>query len=169
MTRARILARMAAWWLWSVRALLLRMVAWGVIACPIGWAMGFAYATVFGAKSVVRTGLHEADGVAIRGGTLDLVANMVRHRTCPADTQRWLWRTRVIDGKAGTQWMPLPATVMPTLAADGPTMLTIPLPFQVESGDWKYRAVTTERCSWLPGPLGDHVEQSEDTPVRIMP
>lgn len=117
---------------------------------------------------VVITDMHEADGVAARGGMIDLVLKTQRNRFCPSETQRWIWRWIEIDGQKARQFVPLVVTGAAPVAGDGWVMLSIPVPSGMQPGDWFYRSITVERCSWLPAPFRPGVWQTPDIAVKVV-
>lgn len=148
---------------WTVHGLLVLIIFGGGIGLGL-----LAYAVDNSTREpVVVSNLREDDGIVVRGGTIDLVADVRRARYCPSETQRFLWRWMDRDGERVPQFVPLASTVAPIVAPPGRRILSLPVPAGLPAGEWQYRAVTVERCSWLPGPLAPSIWRTADVPVRI--
>ncbi len=147
---------------------LVRRLLGRVAMVALGLVVGTALASYSHRTApVVITGMHEADGIALRGGMIDLVMTTDRSRFCPSETQRYLWRWTEIEGEQTRQFVPLVQTAAPPGSGSGRVMLSIPVPLPVAPGEWFYRAITIERCSWLPAPLRPYVWRTPDVAVRI--
>ena len=104
--------------------------------------------------------VHEMDGVAPRGGVLDLVTQAKRPPGCFPTVTRWLWRVDPLgDGVDDLEWVQLlGAPDSPPIDAPGlpsPTnrdnrvrryRLPIQLPPQVEEGEWHYLGIAIDHC-----------------------
>ena len=122
----------------------LRNSAFGGGAVAFGLAIGLA-AQPSPARIV---DLRELDGVAVRGGVLDLKATVDQKRACSTSVQRWLWRPDPLD-PGGIEYASLPdAPYKPPLTIGRDRYrLRVPVPAYVEDGDWHYVGVPDEACS----------------------
>ena len=121
-----------------------RHLALGGAAILFGWAVGVASQPA--PARVID--LQELDGVAVRGGVLDLKATVDQKRTCKTSVQRWLWRLDPLDDN-GVEYAPLPdAPFKPPLTIGRDRYrLRVPVPTYVEDGDWHYLGVPDDVCS----------------------
>ncbi|MGI4945125.1 MAG: hypothetical protein ACRYHQ_31950 [Janthinobacterium lividum] len=120
--------------------------------------------------AVIVEDLHELDGVAVRGGAIDLMARIDHQRQCTTNIARWLWRWR--DDGAGhrvQQWIALGDPISPPvpLGDNIRYILTIPLPPSVEPGEWYYRGSAVDNCAFLPGLWAAAPRVSSDKPIVV--
>jgi hypothetical protein len=162
----------------SVRALLTRNLLIGLVTFLLCGPIFFGTMLWMGSQpAVVVTDLSEEDGVAIRGGMLDLHGVVQRSRICPVRVERWLWQPVLDadgtpqlgrDGKPRTRWVGLDHDASPPLpVGQEDYIVEIPVPPQVEPGLWYYRGRAQEQCSWLARVAGLKLRDTHDVPVRI--
>ena len=122
----------------------LRQVGIALLALLGGWCWG-----ALSLPSPVRiVDLHELDGVAVRGGVLDLIATIDQQRLCTTSVRRWLWRPDP-ELPGAVEWVYLPDVPFkpPIVAGQDRYRLRIPVPAWVEQGDWHYLGEPDDQCS----------------------
>lgn len=114
---------------------------------------GAGYYFTWRAPVVVRD-VREVDGVAVRGGWLDLEVALVRNRLCDTRVERWLWQFQK-DGLR--RWVQLPEVAAPpaTSLGDAHYVLSLPIPGSIPSGKWHYVSRSRDDCGspfsfWTP-------------------
>ena len=115
---------------------------------------------------VVVQDVHEVDGVAVRGGWLDLEVTLVRNRVCDTRAERWLWQ----DQPDGVQrWVQLPELATPPTIAHGSAhyVLSLPIPGAIPAGKWHYRSRVREDCGSPVNLWGPTVRDSKEVDVTI--
>jgi len=110
--------------------------------------------------------VHEADGVALRGGWMDLDISLTRHRLCDAHVERWLWQ----DVNGVRRWVPLlPVANPPTpIGVETTYRLSLPVPVNIPSGQWHYFSRTRDECASPLSLARETVRDSGDVPVLIL-
>jgi hypothetical protein len=147
-----------------------------LVGCAIGLAAGLsvglgALLFVLHQPAIEVQSLQENDGVAVRGGTIDLVATVDRTRLCESSSSRYLWRWIDWKGKRIRQFVPISApSGSPAVdVGESQFMLSLPVPPGVEDGSWFYRSNTADHCPWLPHFItGASERQSADVPVKVV-
>lgn len=151
-----------------------RAPAWALflLFCALGALGGFGCVYMVGRQApITLVNVHEADGVALRNGALDVRLTLVRTRTCDAHVDRWLWHTdgeRDDAGELVRRWVPLPATTNPPtpLGVEVSYILSLPLPANVTPGEWFYWSRTYDGCPLLPL-LASPARESPNVPVLV--
>lgn len=116
---------------------------------------------------VTMSDLHELDGIAVEGGTLDIVVDSTRNRMCPVDIDRWLERPDPL--KAGrTQYVYLGVPRIPPVGVGRASYrVTIALPANIQPGRWFYHAQARNSCGILPMWLSAAERDSGRVPVEV--
>lgn len=116
---------------------------------------------------LVLRGVHEVDGVAVRGGWLDLDFRLLRTRVCDAKVERWLWQP-LRDDPDGRRWVQLPESANPPTetGVEAHYVLSLPIPGNVPAGDWNYFSRTRDDC-WF-SLMQPKVRDSGDIPVHVV-
>ena len=112
----------------------------------------------------------EVDGVAFRGGHLDLLFTIDRVRVCSAVTSRYLWRWTKVDGRSVRQLVPLETSFngVTSVGTDQHSMLSLALPRDLPEGDWFSWSRSTAQCPSLLGFSHSIIYQTPNVPVRII-
>lgn len=115
--------------------------------------------------AIIVTSVQEADGIAIRGGWMELNVSITRGRLCATTVDRWLWR----DTEKGRTWVPLPLVASPPTEIGVLTsyQVWLPVPGNIPTGRWHYLSRSYDDCtaSWLSAKT---VRESPDVPVMII-
>lgn len=151
----------------------LRFLTWPVVVLSIVFGVGIG--TVLGIISIPRnpvivTDVHETDGLAIRGGYIDLSFTITRTRDCPARIERWLWQWASEGEQRIKRWVQVDASGANPPMTFGNTetyVLAIPIPGGVTAGKWHYRSRTRETCPWTSWLYGENIRESKDIPIEI--
>ncbi len=152
----------------SIRPFWLAFVLW----CGFGALTGLGGVYVLSLRApVLLVALREVDGLAVRGGSLDMLFTLRRTRECDAHVDRWMWQpTGTTDrfGREIRRYVSLPPAANPPTENGMETtyVLSIPLPSNVIPGDWFYRSRTYDGCGWLPA-MQRPSRPSPDEPVHI--
>ena len=112
----------------------------------------------------------EVDGVALRGGRLDLLFTIDRTRDCPVTTSRYLWRWLKVDDVPVRQFVPLSTSFnAPPLADEaGRIVISLQLPPELPEGEWFYGSRSVDYCGSFINFLNPSIRQTPDIPVRII-
>jgi hypothetical protein len=112
--------------------------------------------------------IREVDGIAVRGGSIHLLATIHRHRQCESTSERWLWRWIDVDGKRIQQWVLLEGNSAPPTPIGVDTyVVTLALPPSVTAGDWFYVGIARDSCGWLPAIFSAPLRETPAVPVRV--
>ena len=135
------------------------IVIMGSVGIAIGW-----YASQ--RPSIIVTSVREADGVAIRGGWMELNVTVNRTRLCKIDVDRWLWR----ENEQGQRvWVPLAHVASPPTELGVLTtyQVWLPVPGNIPTGKWHYLSRSRDDCTaaWLSSTT---VRESPDVPVLVI-
>lgn len=152
----------------------LRFLTWPIVVLSI--AVGVSIGTILGIMSIPRNPLvvkdvHEADGLAVRGGYIDLSFTVTRTRECPARIERWLWQWTGEGERRIKRWVQVDASGAnpPINLGNMQTyMLAVPIPGGVTAGKWHYWSRTRETCVWTSWLYGENIRDSGDIPVEIL-
>ncbi len=146
----------------------------GAAMVVFGLAVGTVGAVWFtNQPPVVIRDLHETDGLAVRGGRLELLIAADKRRECPTVTSRYLWRW-VPDPGGGERPIPYivslqgPPVPVGDVGIGQRYVLSLALPSDIEPGDWFYRAKSMRDCGWFPAISSTVVRETPDVPVRIV-
>ena len=112
----------------------------------------------------------EVDGVALRGGRLDLLFTVDRTRDCPATTSRYLWRWFEVDGTAVRQFVPLgtSSSASTLVGENNRIMISLSLPPDLPEGDWFYWSRSINYCYGILSNIRPTVHQTPNIPVRVI-
>lgn len=111
----------------------------------------------------------EVDGVALRGGRLDLLFTIDRTRDCPATTSRYLWRWLEVDGTSLRQFVPLgtSASASTLIGENNRVMISLSLPSDLPEGEWFYWSRSVSYCYGILSNLRPIIHQTPNIPVHI--
>ena len=116
---------------------------------------------------VVLLNVHEADGVVIRGGWLDLDFTLIRTRLCDAKVERWLWQDA---GDGMRRWVAMQAVANPPtpIGVETHYRLSLPVPGNIPAGPWHYFSRTRDDCASPFSLVAETVRDSGNVPVLIV-
>ena len=147
------------------RAMLLATGLFFLLGAPVGFLVGWK---VTQRPPLVLRGVHEVDGVAVRGAWLDLDFRLLRTRLCDARVERWLWQP-VAGDPGARRWVQLPESANPPteIGIEAHYVLSLPIPGNVPAGHWNYFSRTRDDCGsvWASQP---RVRDSGDIPVLVV-
>ena len=111
----------------------------------------------------------EVDGVAVRGGRLDLLFTVDRTRDCPATTSRYLWRWVEVDGTSVRQFVPLGTSpsVSTLVGESNSIIISISIPPDLTEGEWFYWSSSINYCYGILSSIRPILHQTPNIPVRI--
>lgn len=110
----------------------------------------------------------EYDGVALRGGMLEIHVKLRRSRYCPADIQRMLWRWVDTDHGRLREIVPLSNTSAVAIENGfDDYILAMPLPGSIASGQWYFSTYHHDRCGLLDWLFPERVQRTIDVPVHV--
>lgn len=140
----------------------------GVLLGLFGGA--FIISAFGGPPPVTIREVREVNGVALRGGRLDLLFTGDRTRQCPVVTSRYLWRWAEVDGEPIRQFVPLGTSLsgLTPVGGNKRILLSLPVPPDMPEGEWFYWSRSTSECPRLFGLSYSAVYQTPDIPVRII-
>ena len=145
----------------------LATTAGAVAFCCVMGAIGLTTGWYFskGPPAIVIN-IHETDGVAVRGGWLELDVTLLRTKICDARVERWLWR----ETPGGRTWVPMPAVASPPTPLDVEThyRVWLPVPGNIPAGEWHYMSRTHDECQPPWSLASEVVRESADVPVTIL-
>jgi hypothetical protein len=157
-------------------AVLARVLAYVDMRCVVLRGSGFlagcllTYIVLVEAAGapVTIVSIHEIDGIAVRGGRIELMFDRRQSRSCPAIVDRQLWRWQEVEGRRVQHIVPLPSISAP-ITQPGAThvLLSIEVPGSIAPGDWFYVSRTTYDCPWMVWFGSGTQTRSPDVPVTI--
>ena len=138
----------------------------------IGLVLGAALVVVLDLRAPVQIGdIREVDGVAVRGGRLDLLVRMDRAQDCVNVTTRFLWTWTEVDGQRVRMFVSLGSAtmgVLPLVGKDQRFVLSVPIPSDLPEGEWFYRSRAVDTCLGLFQIPVSTARETPDIPVRIV-
>lgn len=138
----------------------------------IGLVLGAALVVVLDLRAPVQIGdIREVDGVAVRGGRLDLLVRMDRAQDCTNVTTRFLWTWTEVEGQRVRKFVSLGSAtmgVLPVMGRDQRFVLSVPLPPDLPEGEWFYRSRAVDTCFSLFQLPVSTARETPDIPVRIV-
>jgi hypothetical protein len=142
---------------------------WAIIIGAVGGGLVMSAILIFvlNTPPTILLDMHEADGVAMRGQSLDLIVTRNQEQNCLTTVSRWLWRTDPTDPNGQRmEWRPLDAAPFnPPIGLGLKTYrLSIPLPADIEPGPWHYLGIAFDSCN---GFWGKQLRRSKDFVVEI--
>lgn len=107
-------------------------------------------------------------GIAVRGGFMELVVDRVRTKVCPTRETRILIRNEAVAGETMPVVIPLSETglIWPQLGPSKYTVL-VPLPGNLPTGEWNTQTISTDYCHWWNALIGGHTRVSAEVPIRV--
>ena len=150
-----------------------------VLVWCIGLGFGLSIGLVLVALSdsrppVVVTEFRETDGLVVQGGRINLLIEVDKHRDCPTQTTRYLWRW-VDDPDYPGRHVPLhvplvgPTVALSPIGEKQRSILSLSLPSDVAPGDgWHYSSKSVRSCGRFPVFNGPVVTETRPVPIRVM-
>jgi len=142
----------------------------GLVGMTLGSGLGFFLLVWTGQRPpVIVHSAYALNGVAARGGHLDIFFELDRQRDCPTETSRWLWTWVDHDGVKVKQFFPLTntSTTVTDAGENQEFILSLPLPAGLWEGTWFYWAKTVEHCRFLPVLFRSPIRETPDIAVQI--
>lgn len=143
-----------------------RFIALGFMLLMTGIGLGAGYYFAWRAPVIVRD-VHEVDGVAVRGGWLDLEVMLTRNRVCDTRAERWLTQTQE-DGLQ--RWVQLAEVASPPTVPRGDVryVLSLPIPGNLPPGKWRYLSRIKEDCGSPISLWGPTIRDSSGVDITIV-
>ena len=112
----------------------------------------------------------EVDGIAHRGGRLDLLFTIDQTRDCPVTTSRYLWRWLKVDDVLIRQFVPLDTSsnALPLIDEANRIVLSLQLPPELPEGEWFYWSRSIDHCRSFFNFFDPSIRQTTNIPVRIV-
>ena len=157
-----------------------QMVGWGVRHWMAG-LIGLAFGAVGGLSviyyvntqpPVVVDSLDVADGViqdSAADDTISFVAHLDRHRSCPVQVSRFLWRWVLFRGERIKEFRGIENPPLNPMPGQGPQsyMITLRVPEGLPPGQWFERTVTLTQCPVFGSLFSEPPHVSPDRPITI--
>ena len=150
-----------------------------VLVWCIGLGFGLSIGVVLvaiidGRPPVVVTEFRETDGMVVQGGRINLLIEVDKHRDCPTQTARYLWRW-VDDpdwpGQHVRLYVPIvgpPVSLSPVGEAQR-SILSLSLSSDIAPGEgWFYESKSVRSCARFPVFNGLAVTQTRPIPIKVM-
>lgn len=148
----------------------------GVTLAGLGLGAGVAFWTLTRPVVAIQD-IKEADGVAIRGGWLELAVTSISQRDCYTHVERWFWRPKAGGNPGDRDWVQLPGTGRPppVVGVESRVTIYIPIPGNIPAGDWHYFSRSRDECTSAfslasaPRDSPDILVTITDPPVNVPP